>query len=767
MRRRGTRETWEKAGLWLRRVMPRVAMAAAVIVAVRLLADDVGLPRGGALDAFFRAAFVLVYLTLLYYGFKTLRWLKRRLLWRVRRRLAITYLFVGLTPIVLLGALAAMTGMVGLNQVMTRVVEVHLAEHERETLAGARLLAESFARLPNADARAEQEWLDERVRLLQASLPGARAAVWRGASGRAGEAGAGGAARLVSEPAGDDVRGVGDDATPLDAPLPAWLAGRDEWRGLSFVPSRAEAGEAFGSPSLRAVARAGGENRAVTVLLTVPVSRALVRQMRESTGLSVRPFFLGADGAEVVINRTRFGTSYASIGRVGAQRRDPENPDGVYLVEGGRRVRVDFRRDQFGEPVAARPPVILPATNWDDGRESLRAAFICDFDAWLVASQLFGQGGVGQALQGAILIVAAFFLVLELLALFSAGWMTRAVTSSVHHLHRATESVKRGDFSHRVRVRSHDQLGELAEAFNEMSANIEELLRERVRHERLERELEIAAEVQAQLFPREAPPLARAEIAGECRAARGVAGDYYDYVCVAPGLYAVALGDVSGKGVSAALVMSNMQAALRAQATILSERMKLARQVAAAASSAAAGAGEAGGAAEFELPCGAAGAEDDCAVSDMTASINDQLCRSTDSNRFVTAFVALYDDATRTLRYTNAGHNAPLLIRAGGAVERLETGGIVLGAFDWARYEEAGAELAAGDVLLLFSDGITEAQNAAGEEYGDERLARLTSANRRQTADELRAAIFREIDGWTGGRERDDDQTVVVLKVHN
>lgn len=762
MRRRVTRETWEKARPWLRRVMPRVAMAAAVVVAVRLLADDVGLPRGGALDAVFRAAFVLVYLTLLYYGVKALRWLKRRLLWRVRRRLAITYLFVGLTPIVLLGALAAMTGMVGLNQVMTRVVEVHLADQERETLASARLLAESFARLPNADARADQDWLDERVRLLQASLPGARAAVWRASGRTAGEAGgAGGAARLVSEPEGDDVRGVGDDATPLDAPLPAWLAGRDEWRGLSFVPSRAEGGDAFGSPSLRAVARAGGDGRAaVTVLLVVPVSRALVRQMRESTGLSVRPFFLGADGAEVVINRTRFGTSYASIGRVGAQRRDPENPDGVYLVEGGRRVRVDFRRDQFGEPVGARPPVILPATNWADGRESLRAAFICDFDAWLVASQLFGQGGVGQALQGAILIIAAFFLVLELLALFSAGWMTRAVTVAVHRLHRATESVKRGDFSHRVRVRSHDQLGELAEAFNEMSANIEELLRERVRHERLERELEIAAEVQAQLFPREAPRLARAEIAGECRAARGVAGDYYDYVCVAPGLYAVALGDVSGKGVSAALVMSNMQAALRAQATILSERMKLARQVAAAA----AGAGEAGGAAEFEMPCGVVGVDDECAVSDMTASINDQLCRSTDSNRFVTAFVALYDDATHALRYTNAGHNAPFLIRAGGVVERLETGGIVLGAFDWARYEEAAAGLAAGDVLLLFSDGITEAQNAAGEEYGDERLARLASINRRQSADELRAAVFREIDEWTGGRERDDDQTVVILK---
>ena len=760
MRWQGTRETWRGARLWLRRVMPRVAIAAAFVVALRLLADDLGLPLGGAVSALLRAAFVLVYLTLLYYGFKALRWLKRRLLWRVRRRLVITYLFVGLTPIVLLAALAALTGMVGLNQVMTRVVEVHLAEQERETAESARLLAESFAQLPAADGRAAQAWLDERARLLRASLPGARAALWHSPAREEKGADAGGEAQLVSEAVGEDVRGVGDDATPLNAPLPAWLAGRGEWRGLAFVPPPPSSPDAFGSPSLRAVVRARGEGRAVTVLLVVPVSRALVRQMRESTGLAVRPFFLGADGAEVVVNKTRIGTTYASIGRVGAQRRDAENPDGVYLVEGDRRVRVDFRRDQFGEAVGARPPVILPATNWADGRESLRAAFICDFDAWLVGSQLFGQGGVGRALQGAIFVVAVFFLVLELLALLSAGWMTRAVTVAVHRLHRATQSVKRGDFSHRVRVRSHDQLGELAEAFNEMSAEIEELLRERVKHERLEREIEIAAEVQAQLFPREVPKLQGAEIAGECRAARGVAGDYYDYVRVAPGLVAVALGDVSGKGISAALVMSNMQAALRAQATILSERLKLAREVAVSTVAA----GDAGGPVEFELPCGVVGADDGCAVSEMAASLNDQLCRSTDSNRFVTAFVALYDDAARRLRYTNAGHNAPFLIRAGGAAERLEAGGIVLGAFDWASYEEAAAELAAGDVLLLFSDGITEAQNAAGEEYGDERLLRLASSNRHLSADGLRAAIFRDIEEWSGGRERDDDQTVVILK---
>src|ERR671938_335492 len=143
-----------------------------------------------------------------------------------------------------------------------------------------------------------------------------------------------------------------------------------------------------------------------------------------------------------------------------------------------------------------------------------------------------------------IAVFVGIFLTLELFALFAAGWMTRAVTGTVHRLYRATEYIKRGDFSHRVRVRSRDQLGELADAYNDMAADIEALLHERVERERLEREIEIAAEVQAQLFPRSTPVLASAEITGECRAARGVAGDYYDFIEVAPGLVAFALGDV-------------------------------------------------------------------------------------------------------------------------------------------------------------------------------------------------------------------------------
>jgi sigma-B regulation protein RsbU (phosphoserine phosphatase) len=414
--------------------------------------------------------------------------------------------------------------------------------------------------------------------------------------------------------------------------------------------------------------------------------------------------------------------------------------------------------------------VVLPAINWLDGESDSHISFILNFTLAEAFQQILGNNELGQVLMRAMLWLAGIFLLLELLALISAAWMTRAVTGTVHKLYRATEYIKRGDFSHRVHVRSHDQLGELAAAFNDMSANIDSLLKQRVAFERLEREVEIAAEVQAQLFPRSVPHLLTLEIAGECRAARGVAGDYYDYIEIAEGLVAFAVGDVSGKGISASLVMSNLQASLRAQTTIIAERMRLAgRNVSApalASVSATSGGGGVAGveASAGEMPCGVTGVDTECAVENMVSSINEQLCRSTDANRFATLFLAIYDDRERTLRYTNAGHNAPILVRPDGSLERLVIGGTVVGAFDFITYAEERVRLEPGALLVIFSDGISEAQNEAGEEYGEERLARLAVARRKLSADELRRAIFEEIDRWSGAQERGDDQTVVIVK---
>jgi sigma-B regulation protein RsbU (phosphoserine phosphatase) len=152
-------------------------------------------------------------------------------------------------------------------------------------------------------------------------------------------------------------------------------------------------------------------------------------------------------------------------------------------------------------------------------------------------------------------------------------------------------------------------------------------------------------------------------------------------------------------------------------------------------------------------------------IATMVRVLNLQLCRSIDSNRFATLFLALFNEQTHSLRYTNAGHNAPILMRADGTVERLSAGGLMVGAFDWSLYEEAHTTLETGDVLLIFSDGISEAQNESGEEYGEERLSQFAGKLRELSVDMMRQIIFDEIDKWSGVAERRDDQTLVILKV--
>ncbi|HEX8143236.1 MAG TPA: SpoIIE family protein phosphatase [Pyrinomonadaceae bacterium] len=736
----------------LRAVMPRLAMAAALSFAVWLLVREYSFYRSFFVGrAFGRAVFVLVSFTLAYYGLKALRWLKRRLLWRVRRRLVITYLFVGLTPIILLLMFGLLSAFGGSGQALSRIITAQVNVMQQQALMNSHALADSFARLPtNADDQAIQTWLDERRALLQASLPGARVALWRGSQGGADRSATGhdSSAQYLSEPADESTRAVGDDRTPTSAPLPEWLRGRAEWSGLAFAPPDDEE-QRFASASVRALVRGARGDRDFALLLVIPVSRAFIEQQRAATGIYFRPYFvnpvLGKRTAQAAVRVAE----RSGIGGPEARRTYEEEQ-----LE--RQAEESFRRDQFGEmPAGTVYPVVLPLTNWQNGKTAESLSFIFDWSWGLAVKQLLGSSSPGLVWRRALTMVSIGFLVCELLALVAAAWMTRAVTGTVHKLYRATEYIKRGDFSHRVRVRSRDQLGELAGSFNDMAANIESLLHERVERERLEREVEIAAEVQAQLFPRRVPDLHTIDISADCRAARGVAGDYYDYIEIAPGLIALALGDVSGKGVSAALVMSNLQASLRAQTTITAERLNIAER--AVAVSAASGGSKL-------LAHVVANADMDGAVSRMTANVNGQLTRSTDSNRFATLFLAIYEESTRTLRYTNAGHNAPLLVRAGGAVERLVTGGIMVGAFDWASYEEASVELQRGDLLLVFSDGITEAESAEGQEYGEERLMRFAIEHRIMSADELQHAIFDEIDAWSGKLERNDDQTLVIVK---
>ena len=235
---------------WLRRVMPRVAVAAVALYVLRQLIAGTWAYRNTPLGLVGVLTFCAVCATVFYYGVKILVRLKRLLLWRVRRRLIITYLFVGLTPVVLLLLLGALAATGGSSQAMVRVFTVEVGATERQALEDARAVASALLQLPpGANERAAQSWLDERAALLRAALPGARVYVWRGGEGsQARSLGAEAPPQLAS--VDEATRGVGFDAVEERGPLPAWLEDKDEWSGFAYTPPPAGPQSAFGTPSI-------------------------------------------------------------------------------------------------------------------------------------------------------------------------------------------------------------------------------------------------------------------------------------------------------------------------------------------------------------------------------------------------------------------------------------------------------------------------------------------------------------------------------------
>ncbi len=242
----------------------------------------------------------------------------------------------------------------------------------------------------------------------------------------------------------------------------------------------------------------------------------------------------------------------------------------------------------------------------------------------------------------------------------------------------------------------------------------------------LENEMAIAHRVQDRLFPQVFPRLEGLDYSAICRTAMETGGDYYDFLPITPQILGIALGDISGKGVSAALLMANLQGRLQSFAPL---RVN--------------------------------------ALDQLMADINDSMCRATESSRYATFFYAVFDNSRNTLTYVNAGHHAPMLFRSGAAngPQRLDTGGMVIGLFPDSSYRQETLRLNAGDLLVIFTDGLVEANNAEGEEFGENRIAALAAQARLGSAAEIRDSILKGVEEFSNGQRLADDLTLVVAKV--
>jgi sigma-B regulation protein RsbU (phosphoserine phosphatase) len=632
-----------------------------------------------------------------YYLGRLLGIIRRHLLWRLRRRLIVTYVFIAFVPFVLIVFLVLIGIFILSGQFAALLVTSNLHEHFDELQQVNRAVAHE-AHL-NDISRAEQA-LDRLQNFYVKELE-QHAVNYPGLE--------------VTLRVGPQVRAFRLDGTKIQSPLtvPAWFH-QQEFAGIVMDG---------GQLTLRSIERGSTAAGSLVAILSQPFTPELLDMVGEGVG-------------PVGVMTTRPAQSEAPPQSSEFQLR-VSTPRGAY----DQSASINSRRIRLPEPASWFDFTVHGASSLDpvswqgETQQKLAAPAFVYVSSRVMALNRRLLETLGEYSQIYVFLfkaVAVIFLIIEVIAAFIGFRLTRSITHTVDKLYGATERVKRGDFSYRLRVPSNDQISALGEAFDSMTASVERLLRESEEKLRLESELEIAREVQAQLFPRSAPEIPGLVLYGVCKAARTVSGDYYDFLKLGDNRVCLVLGDVSGKGISAALLMAAIQSALRAQFY--------------------------DGLAPVSGPPTSA-----LSTAAVVGRLNLQLYESTPREKYVTFFFAVYDAATRILTYTNAGHLPPVLLRR-GKVERLQVGGTVVGLFAPLAYEQAEIQIQPGDLLLAFTDGITEPENIYGEEFGEDRLLEVARRALSASPQVLVEEIYRGVSDWTGSPELQDDMTLLVAK---
>jgi serine phosphatase RsbU (regulator of sigma subunit) len=376
----------------------------------------------------------------------------------------------------------------------------------------------------------------------------------------------------------------------------------------------------------------------------------------------------------------------------------------------------------------------MDCTDWTTGRVGRvsvgLAAPIGDVYRLMASAQ---SEQLAAALSSGFLVLlvglGVLFLIIQGSALVMGGLLARSITSAVHELFVGTERVQQGDFGHRVRIESRDQLGDLADSFNRMSGSIEHLLHVQREKQRLDDELRIARDIQKSLLPVEPPDIPGLRFADLCEPAREVGGDYYDFFELGPRLVGVLVADVSGKGTSAALYMAELKGLMLA----LSHTVRSPR--------------------------------------DLLVTVNRLLAEHLDNRSFITATYAVFDLDARTVTCARAGHT-PILAVSGGRSRLIVPDGMVLGlrlpgaAERFSQMlKEYTQPLLPGDVIVLYTDGVSEAMNPEGDLFGDDALAQAVASQQRLDPTGIRERVLREVMAFVGTAEPHDDMTMVIVKV--
>ena len=602
-----------------------------------------------------RSASVLLWVYGIVFGLWLLRRVLRRLLWKIRTKLILSYLFIAVVPAVLLTLFFVIAGALFAVLVASRTVSLEI-QRLAETLEASA----QDALAGGASAVGERLATAKRVHpeLAFSLLQGGRVVSVSGNAPRAvpGWVGAQGFAGLV----------------------------RDNGREL-----------------LCAVARRGD----TALLLEAPLDGRTFKSLEERTSIRILKV-----GGSAQVNEEDHGIEIkiqeSAAKPIGAA--ESTEPDSAGI-------------NAFALP---------DATDWETGKVEPLGIYFHFSPLGLIPRLSRGSFDSRDLFVKGLAIIGVLFLVVDSFALILGLLLARSITKSVHALHVGTERLRRGDFAHTIRVRSRDQLGELAESFNVMGRGIQDLLREQAEKERLEEELRIARTIQMSLLPPAPSGLAGLRVAALCLPAAEVGGDYYDLLPLSDTRLCVLVADVSGKGTSAALYMAELKGLVLSLSRIYDSPRRL------------------------------------------LCEANRILSANMDSRSFITMTYAVVDTAKRTMDFARAGHNPIIQLQGeSGRTRVLAPQGLGLGIDPGERFdsllEEAQVPLERGDLFLFFTDGLSEAMNEQSELFGEHRLRDIIEQARRSGFDEaqLKDRILAEIRDFVGGAAQHDDMTMVILRV--
>ena len=604
-----------------------------------------------------------------------------RFLWRVRQKLILSYIFLGFVPVILIAALTLVGGFLLYNSIATYVFDAGVDRIVEDVHQIADSAAAEISRNPAAAA----ETINRKYLSTLSRYPSLSLAVVPVELAPQPDA------QALASPSAAPILEVGTWRHGLPPSIPVWV--RDSPAGIDSVLAVRSEGATDWMLVLRSAIPTGDRR---IVIADLPIDAGQAAALESRTLLTVGAISPGP----------KCGGDEAGVG-----------------------ASVTTLWTMFRHTVA-----FMDCTDW---RTGLRDRVTVSLEAQVgnllrqVTAPLLGGGLMLEGLGYFLAFLIITFFVIQGVALFFGALLARSITYAVHELFVGTERVQQGDFTHRIRVQSNDQLGDLATSFNRMSASIDHLLHVQREKQRLDDELRIARDIQKSLLPMSLPEYRGVGIADLCEPAREVGGDYYDFFELGPRQLGVMIADVSGKGTSAALYMAELKGLMLS----LTRRERSPRQ--------------------------------------LLIEANTLLSAHLDNRSFITMTYAVIDLDAGTITAARAGHT-PMIVVSGGVAEVLTPPGMVLGLrlpgaperFSQL-LEEHTRRITPGDVYVLYTDGITEATDGNGDLYSDESLARVVASQHHLDAAGIRERVIREVRAFVGDAEPHDDMTLVVIKIEH